>query len=38
MSASEDSENDGKNDSFNEKNIYCTQNAEEVETKIYEEI
>lgn len=38
MSANGDSENDGENDSFIENNIYCTQNAEEVETEIYEEI
>lgn len=38
MSANGDSENDVENDSFIENNIYCTQNAEEVETEIYEEI
>lgn len=38
MSANGDSENDGENDSFIENNIYCTQNAEEVETEIYDEI
>lgn len=38
MSVNGESENDGENDSFNENNIYCTQNAEEVESDIYEEI
>lgn len=38
MSANGDSENDGENESFNENNIYYTQNAKEVETEIYEEI
>lgn len=38
MSANGDSENDGENDSFIENNIYCTQNAEEVELKFMKKL